>query len=153
MLAHVMLCVGVYLIFHSSVCSHKGFYTQALCTLLSIKYWTLDLHWISHNGAPLSFCHWKGLKVFHQLIRYWKNWYSLSNKSSNEKLSYPAVIVSSRCSDADWSRQSGEGFLTRQHADPHLLRTEQEVQCTQDDLGRGNRNHHNDKKCSWKVLL
>lgn len=109
--------------------------------------------WISHNGAPLSFCHWKGFKVFHQLIRYWKNGYSLRNKSSNEKLSYPAAIVSSRCSDADWSRQSGEGFLTRQHADPHLLCTEQEVQCTQDDLGRGNKNHHNDKKCSWKVLL
>lgn len=108
--------------------------------------------WILHT-ASLSFCHWKGLKVFHQCIRYWKNGYSMSNKSSNEKLSYPAAIVFSRCSDADWSRQSGEGFLTCQHADPHLLRTEQEVQCTQGDLGRWNRNHHNDKKCSWKVLL
>jgi len=53
-----------------------------------------------------------------------------------KRASYRAEVVSSWYLDADWSRRRGEGILIRWYADPHLRRTEQELQCTQGDLRR-----------------
>lgn len=57
----------------------------------------------------------------------------------HERHSYQVEAVSSQYSDADWSRQRGEGCPTGRHTDPHLHHTEQEAQCTLSDLDRDTR--------------